>query len=160
MWSRQQKLSFFLAMLCYQCAVHHYQPQLNQSPVRGRRSSAKVGWYMHTNLSRDTVDIKLTKCLRVWYQLRPLRTVRRSLTTDAAMTLVHALISSRVDYCNSVLYGMCEYHLSSTSVGSKCSGVTHYWQTKVWSYCQYHAWRPPLAASEITYIVQTVLTGQ
>ena len=46
-----------------------------------------------------------------FYQLRQLRAVRRSLTTDAATTLVHALISSRVDYCNSVLYGMCEVYL-------------------------------------------------
>jgi len=40
-----------------------------------------------------------------------LRALRRSLTTYAARTLVHALISSRVDYCNSVLYGMCEVYL-------------------------------------------------
>jgi len=46
-----------------------------------------------------------------FYHLRQLRAVRRSLTTDAAKTLVHALISSRVDYCNSVLYGVCEVHL-------------------------------------------------
>jgi len=38
-----------------------------------------------------------------------LRAVRRSLTTDAATTLVHSLISSRVDYCNS--YGVCEVYL-------------------------------------------------
>jgi len=49
--------------------------------------------------------------LRFFYQLRQLRTVGRSLTTDAATTLVHPLISSRVDYCNSVIYGMCEAHL-------------------------------------------------
>jgi len=46
-----------------------------------------------------------------YYQVRQLRAVRRSLTTDAATTLVHALISSRVYYCNSVLYGICEVHL-------------------------------------------------
>ena len=40
-----------------------------------------------------------------FYQLRQLRSVRRSLSTDAAKTLVHSLISSRVDYCNSIFYG-------------------------------------------------------
>jgi len=32
--------------------------------------------------------------------------VRRTLSVDAAKTLVHALITTRVDYCNSVLYGI------------------------------------------------------
>ena len=40
-----------------------------------------------------------------FYKLRQLRSIRRSLSTDAAKTLVHSLISSRVDYCNSVFYG-------------------------------------------------------
>ena len=39
---------------------------------------------------------------RCFYQLRQLRTVRRGLTVEAARTLVHAFIISRVDYCNSV----------------------------------------------------------
>ena len=41
---------------------------------------------------------------RCFYHLRQLRSVRRSLTTDLAKTLVHALIASRLDYCNCVLY--------------------------------------------------------
>ena len=41
-----------------------------------------------------------------FYQLRQLRVIRRFLTTDAARTLVHAFISSRLDYCNSLLYGI------------------------------------------------------
>jgi len=41
---------------------------------------------------------------RCFYHLRQLRSVRRSLTTDSAKTLVHALIASHLDYCNSVLY--------------------------------------------------------
>ena len=43
-----------------------------------------------------------------FYQLRQLRSVRRSLTRDAALTLVHAFVSARVDYCNSVFVGVSE----------------------------------------------------
>jgi len=35
-----------------------------------------------------------------------LRQVVRSVSVDAAKTVVHAFISSRVDYCNSLLYGI------------------------------------------------------
>ena len=39
---------------------------------------------------------------RCFYQLRQLRSVRSALTLDAFKTVVHAFVSSRVDYCNSV----------------------------------------------------------
>ena len=38
-----------------------------------------------------------------FYQLRQLRIIRRSLTTEAARSLVRALIHTRVDYCNGLL---------------------------------------------------------
>jgi len=40
-----------------------------------------------------------------FYWLRQLRRVRRSLDDDAMKTLVHAFITSRVDYCNAVFVG-------------------------------------------------------
>ena len=40
-----------------------------------------------------------------FYYLRQLRTVRRALTHDSAKMLAHAFVSSRVDYCNSILFG-------------------------------------------------------
>jgi len=43
---------------------------------------------------------------RCFYQLRQLRSVRQSLTTDTRGTLASAFIASRVDYCNTVLYGV------------------------------------------------------
>ena len=48
---------------------------------------------------------------KCFYHLRQLRTVRRTLTTDAAKTLVHALITSHVDYCNSVFGNASAVHL-------------------------------------------------
>ena len=40
-----------------------------------------------------------------FFQLRQLRSIRRSLTMEASKTLVYSLISSHVDYCNSIFYG-------------------------------------------------------
>ena len=45
-------------------------------------------------------------CRSVYYQLRQLRLVVRSITQDAAKIVVQAFISSRLDYCNSLLCGI------------------------------------------------------
>jgi len=39
-----------------------------------------------------------------FYQLRQLRSARRSLSIDARRTLAAAFVATRVDYCNAVLY--------------------------------------------------------
>ena len=43
-----------------------------------------------------------------FFQLRQLRAIRSSLTTDAAKTLAQAFVGGRLDYCNSLLYGVSE----------------------------------------------------
>jgi len=43
-------------------------------------------------------------CLSGYFQLRQLRPVVRSLTTEAAKTVIQAFICCHLDYCNSLLY--------------------------------------------------------
>jgi len=43
--------------------------------------------------------------------LRQLRSITRILTTDTIITLVNALVVSRIDYCNAVLAGVHDVHL-------------------------------------------------
>ena len=55
-------------------------------------------------------DLQLDKHLmaisaKCFFQLRQLRCVRRSLDEDSAATLVHAFVTSRIDYCNCLLAG-------------------------------------------------------
>jgi len=45
-------------------------------------------------------------CRSCNFQLRNISRIRRYLTVDAAKTLVQALVISRLDYCNSLLYGL------------------------------------------------------
>jgi hypothetical protein len=84
-----------------------------------------------TNVSSSTVDIataatdlgvvldsQLTMvdhissiCRSGFFQLRQLRSIRRSLTSDATRALVQAFVSCRLDYCNSLLAGVADAQL-------------------------------------------------
>ena len=46
-----------------------------------------------------------------YYQLRQLHVIIQSLTPDAVRTLLHAFITSRLDYCNSLLLGVTDQQL-------------------------------------------------
>jgi len=48
---------------------------------------------------------------RCFYHLRQLRVVRKSLTIEAARTMVHSFVVARCDYCNSVYYGASAVHI-------------------------------------------------
>ena len=47
-------------------------------------------------------------CRSVYYQLRQLRSVIRSLSVNAAKTAVQAFVSTRLDYCNSLMYSIAD----------------------------------------------------
>ena len=51
-------------------------------------------------------------CKIAYMNLRNIRTIRNVLTDQSASQLIHALISSRIDYCNSILYGMSDSVIS------------------------------------------------
>jgi hypothetical protein len=45
-------------------------------------------------------------CKGAYYQIRNIGLIRKYLDIDATKTLVHAYVTSRLDYCNSLLYGI------------------------------------------------------
>ena len=53
-----------------------------------------------------TVAVHITNiCIAAFYHLHSIRLIRKYLSVDAAATLIHSFFSSRIDYCNSLLYG-------------------------------------------------------
>ena len=60
--------------------------------------------------SHMTMHENITKtCAACYFHLRNISSIRDSLTDEATIELVHAFVSSRIDYCNSLLYGIPEY---------------------------------------------------
>ena len=48
---------------------------------------------------------------RQFFHLYNIRRIRKYLSRENTETLIHAFISSRIDYCNSLLYGVPNCHL-------------------------------------------------
>lgn len=72
--------------------------------VRFSTTVSNLGFMVDSQLNMS--DHVAQVCRSCYCQLRQLRQVRCSLTSDAVKTLVHAFISSRLDYCNSLLTGV------------------------------------------------------
>ena len=73
----------------------------NGTVITPSTSVHNLGVVFDSDLSMSELVNKVTS--NCFYQLRQLRTVPRSLSLDTARTLVHTFISSRLDYCNSLI---------------------------------------------------------
>ena len=70
------------------------------------KAAQNVGVFFDTNFSfRSHVSAVCRSCR---YHIRDLRLIRRYLSFDSAKLLAHALISSRLEYCNSLLFGIAD----------------------------------------------------
>ena len=82
------------------------QIQLGSDVVKLQTTVNNLGVTIDNHLSMKEHVQRI--CRSSFYQLRQIRTVRTSLTRAACESLVHAFVSSRLDYCNSMLFGVNE----------------------------------------------------
>ena len=82
----------------------------------------KLGVWLDSKLS---MDAHITKtCSAAFYYLYNVRRIRRYLSRECAESLIHAFISTRLDYCNSVLqYSIIP--IRKTAENSKLCRKTH-----------------------------------
>ena len=73
------------------------------SPIKLQTAIKNVGVYLDSRLSFDKQASEIFKAS--YFQIRALRHIRSSLTSEAAKTIVSAIVGSQLDYCNSLLAG-------------------------------------------------------
>ena len=69
-----------------------------------------LGSWFDEQLTMSTHISKL--CGVAFYHLHNIKRIRKYLSRESTEMLVHAFITSRVDYCNSLLYGLPNYQLN------------------------------------------------
>ena len=73
-------------------------------------SVRNLGAWFDPHLDMDEHITK--KCSSAFYYLYNIRHIRKYLSRSSSETLIHAFITCRLDYCNSLLYGLPKYQLS------------------------------------------------
>src|SRR6218665_1534216 len=101
----QTELIWFNRILAPATDIHH--TVLNLGPDCSIKPSDVVrdlGVLLDNTLSLKFQIASITKSC--FFHLRRIRQVKKSLNENCLRTLVQALVISRLDYCNSVLYGL------------------------------------------------------
>ena len=81
--------------------IHVGEDQI--APVTSVRNLGKM---FDSNLK---IDMQITKtCQNGYYHLHNIRRIRKFLSQEATCTIIHAFITSQVDYCNSLMNGLPE----------------------------------------------------
>ena len=81
--------------------------KIGQTEVSPVASARNLGTWFDTHLDMGTHITKT--CSSAFYYLYNIRHIRKYLSRESTEKLVHLFISSRLDYCNSPLYGIPEY---------------------------------------------------
>lgn len=76
----------------------------SSAPVRN------LGAWFDSNFTMSTHVTKI--CEASFFYLHNLNCVRKLLNQEITETLIHAFVTSRLDYCNSLLYGLPNYLIS------------------------------------------------
>ena len=84
--------------------------KIGQTEVSPVASARNLGTWFDTHLDMGTHITKI--CNSAFYYLYNIRHIRKYLSRESTEKLVHAFISSRLDYCNSLLYGTPDYQIS------------------------------------------------
>ena len=64
-----------------------------------------VTWDSNMKLNQQVKNV----CKKAYYHLHNIYRIRKYLTVTATKSLIHAFITSRLDYCNGLLYGIPDY---------------------------------------------------
>ena len=83
--------------------------KIGQAEVSPVSSVRNLGAWFDSHLDMSTHVTKA--CASAFYYLYNIRHIRKYLSHESTERLVHAFITSRLDYCNGLLYGAPEYQI-------------------------------------------------
>ena len=93
--------------------------QFASSNIHASSNASNLGIVFDNTLSMEA-HIK-NMCKSTYFQIRNINSIRKVLDDDTAATLVHALVTSRLDNGNALLYGITESQLNKLQLAQNAA---------------------------------------
>jgi hypothetical protein len=87
-----------------QKSLENHTLHVGSTEVSISKTVRNLGVMMDSVMNMDSQITSV--CRSAYFQLRNIGAIRQYLTKDVAAQLIHSFVSSRLDYCNSLLYGI------------------------------------------------------
>ena len=100
-------------IIWYHTELHHLSGndgiKIGDSIIKASPSARNIGAIFDRSLTmKDHIHAMCRAC---YCHIRNIGKVRSHLTKDAAITLIHAFVASKLDHMNALLYGLPRYQL-------------------------------------------------
>ena len=84
--------------------------QIGEDIIKTSEEARNLGVWLDSNMSLNK-QINTT-CSSAYHSLYNIRMIRRYITKDAAKTLIHSVVTSRLDYCNALYTNLPKYQVN------------------------------------------------
>ena len=78
--------------------------KIGSEEVTSSKKARNIGVVFDTTMSLDSHISQITRA--AFYHIRNIGMIRKYLTTEAAEIIIHSFVTSKLDYCNALLYGL------------------------------------------------------
>ena len=111
MYQNKLKLNDFLILgkKAHRSKINTESVLIGETSVHPNQQARNLGVIFDSEMKLDR-HVQAT-VRAAYFHLRKIASIRDYITKDQAETLVHAFITSRLDYCNSILFGVNSYLL-------------------------------------------------
>jgi len=84
--------------------------QMGASSITPNGSIKNLGviFYQSINMFEHVTSV----CRAAYYHLQNIHRLKEFMTQETLVTVLHAFVTSRIDYCNSLLYGISDYNIN------------------------------------------------
>ena len=93
----------------HQHKIHDHQIKVDTASIPASESARNLGIVFDKNLCMEDQIRRI--CQSVYFHIRNVNSIRKILSNETAATIIHALITSRIDNGNSLLTGVTDHSL-------------------------------------------------